>query len=143
MDLCDGTAWYLSHGYVLHARKPNKLRLMLHGNVMYRGVSLSAEVYKGPDLMNSLVSVLVMFREVHIVVIEGMFNQVLIPENDHSAVRLLCWEDCKVGAPIATYECVSHPFGGISCPSAANFAVKQTVKEFGAGFNDVTHDTVL
>ena len=58
--------------------------------------------------------------------IEGMFSQVVVPEEDRDFLRLLWWEDGNVERPPSEYRMRVHVFGAISSPSCANYALKKT-----------------
>ena len=49
---------YLPHHPVFHPEKPEKMRVVLDAATKYKGKSLNKELFTGPDLTNSLVSVL-------------------------------------------------------------------------------------
>ena len=74
-------AWYLPHHQVLHPHKPGKLRQVSDAAAKYQGTSLNDHLSSGPDLLNSLVGILMRFRQELIVMsadIEAMFNQVAV-----------------------------------------------------------------
>lgn len=58
--------------------KPNKSRVVFDAAARFNGVSLIDQVYQGPDLANSLIGVLIRFREEEIAFpagLEAMFHQ--------------------------------------------------------------------
>ena len=57
-----GKVWYLPHFRVYHPRKPSQFRVVFDSSAEYSGVSLNKELLPGPDLMNSLLGVLIRFR---------------------------------------------------------------------------------
>ena len=57
LDRADGKVWYLPHHGVVHPRKL-KLRVVFDCSAKYAGTSLNEQLLQGPDLMNSLVGVL-------------------------------------------------------------------------------------
>ena len=65
----EGTVWYLPHHPVTHRLKPNKVRIVFDCAAKFRGVSLNQQLLQGPDLTNSLVGVLMRFRQEPIVVV--------------------------------------------------------------------------
>ena len=83
---------YIPHHFVLEPNKPSKIRIVWDATAKFKGTSLNDHLLKGPDLLNSLVSVLSKFRRGRIAVmgdIEKMFHQVLVPAEDRDAMRFL------------------------------------------------------
>ena len=57
----EGDAWYVPHHGVYHPHKPGKSRVVFDCSAKFVGLSLNSMLYKGPDLINSLVGVLTRF----------------------------------------------------------------------------------
>ena len=53
--------WYLPHFGVYHPKKPTQIRVVFDSSAEYSDVSLNKELLSGPDLMNSLLGVLIRF----------------------------------------------------------------------------------
>ena len=64
----DAVLWYLPHHPVLHAMKPDKVRIVFDCASKCGGVSLNDVVHQGPDLTNKLIGVLLRFRDTENVV---------------------------------------------------------------------------
>ena len=114
---------YLPHHCV--PKKNNKIRLVFDCASRYEGSSLNDRCHQGPDLTNTLSSILLRFREHPYAVsgdIEAMYNQVLVPYEDRDVLRFL-WFD---GENIAHYRMKVHLFGGVWCSSAATYALRKT-----------------
>lgn len=117
----DGKLWYIPH----------------HGVVFdctssFQGTSLNSELLQGPDLTNTLLGVLLRFRQEPVAVmgdIEGMFHQVRIPKDDVDFLRFLWWPDGDTKQSLAVYRMTVHLFGAVSSQSCANFAVKRTADD--------------
>ena len=60
------THWYLPHHPVTSPVKPGKVRIVFDATAEYERTSLNKNLLSGPDMTNSLVSVLVRFRKVTI-----------------------------------------------------------------------------
>ena len=78
-----GKTWYLPHHGVFHPQKKDKIRVVFDAAAMQEGVSLNNQLHQGPDLTNSLLGVLLRFRQYPIALvtdIEGMFDQVKVPQ---------------------------------------------------------------
>lgn len=141
----EGYNWYLPHHPVFHPRKPDKCRLVYDCSAKYRGVSLNDKVHQGPDLTNSLVGVLLRFRQEPIALmadIQAMFNQVHVSEDDRDALRFLWWKDDDPTKTPVVYRMKTHLFGGIWSPSCANFALKKCAQENVKDFHPNTISTV-
>ena len=88
---------------------------------------------QGPDLINHLVGVLLRFRSEPIAVmgdIDSMYYQVRIPEEQHDLMRFVWWPNGDLTKELQDFKMCVHMFGGICCPSAANFAIKKTADDF-------------
>ena len=87
---CEGNSWFIPHHGVYHPHKPGKIRVVFDCSARFKGSSLNDLLMKGPDLTNSLLGVLTIFRQDHVAVmadIQEMFHQVRVPECDRSFLR--------------------------------------------------------
>ncbi|XP_029202962.2 uncharacterized protein LOC114967138 [Acropora millepora] len=92
------------------------------------GVSLNDKLDTGPDLLNSLVGVLLRFREQRVGLaadIEAMFHQVQIIEEDQPALRFL-WRNLELERPPDVYQMRVMSFGAASSPCMANYVLRKT-----------------
>ena len=124
----DGRVWYVPHHGVFHPQK-RKLRVVYDCAASYKGRSLNTELLQGPDLTNSLVGVLIRFRQDKVAVmadIEAMFSQVRIPKDDRDLLRFLWWPEGDIQRPIEEHRMTVHVFGATSSPACANYALKRT-----------------
>ena len=55
-------AWYIPHFGVRHVDKPGKVRVVFDCAFKVDGISLNDIILQGPDMMNSLLGVLINFR---------------------------------------------------------------------------------
>lgn len=137
-ELNDET-WYISHFGVYHPRKPNKLRVVFDCSARFKGTSLNDNLLPGPDLTNTLVGVLVKFRQNLIAVqgdIRAMFHQIQLPEKDTKYFWFLWWPNGDYNSNFEIYKMKVYLFGTIASPGVANFALKQTALDFGSDFSD-------
>ena len=84
--------WYLPHHPVMSARKPGKTRVVFDCSARFKGTSLNEQLLSGPDLTNSLVGVLLRFRQEPIAMmsdVEQMFHQVYVDPKDRDVFRYL------------------------------------------------------
>ena len=112
-----------------HRLKPEKVRVVFDCAATYKGQSLNMQLLQGPDLTNSLVDVLIRFREEPIALVadvETMFYQVLVEPTDCDAFRFLWWENNDLNGEPVEYRMVKHVFGATSSPSCANVCLKKT-----------------
>ncbi|XP_015765626.1 PREDICTED: uncharacterized protein LOC107344483 [Acropora digitifera] len=130
--------WYLPHHGVFHPQKKDKIRVVFDAAAMQDGVSLNNQLHQGPDLTNSLLGVLLRFRQYPIALvadIEGMFNQVKVPPEDSDALRFLWWETNDLESP-SEFQMTSHIFGAKDSPSCANFCLKRAAEDSKERFSD-------
>ena len=118
--------WYLPHHGVYNVNK-GKLRVVFDCSASFQGTSLNDQLLQGPDLTNSLVGVLLRFREHSVAFtgdVESMFYQVRVPEAQRCYLRFLWWPDGDLNVALVEYEMNVHLFGAVSSPSIANFALR-------------------
>ena len=119
--------WYLPQHPVVHPHKPGKVRRVLNGAAKFQGQSLNNALLTGPDMLTSLIHILIRFRKHKYAVsvdIEGMFLQAGVIPKDQPSLRFLWREDSA--AEIAVYQYVRHIFGSKDSPTCANYAPKRT-----------------
>ena len=123
--------WYLPHHTVFHPHKPGKVRRVLNGAAKFHGVSLNSKLLTGPDLLQTLIHVLMRFRQHPYAVsadIEGMFLQVGVIPEDRPSLRFFLWRE-DPAADVAVYQYVRHIFGSKDSPTCANYALQQTARD--------------
>ena len=92
-----GVVWYLPHHNVIHPKRPEKVRVVFDCAAKYRGESLNGNVLQAPNLTNSLIGVLIRFRQEPVAVmadVEAMFHQVRVDLNDVDSLifpLVSCW----------------------------------------------------
>ncbi|XP_063067987.1 uncharacterized protein LOC134459559 [Engraulis encrasicolus] len=127
----EGSVWYLPHHGVYHPRKGN-LRVVFDCGASFCGKALNAELLKGPDLTNSLVSVLNRFRQEPVGLmadITAMFHQVKVAESDVDFLRFLWWPEGDVTQQPVEFRMTVHLFGATSSPSCASYALRKTATD--------------
>ena len=129
--------WYLPHHAVVNKKKPGKVRVVFDCAARSCGQSLNELLMKGPNLVNSIVGVLLRFRK-HLVAvvgdIESMFHRVRVSPEDCDSLRFLLWPQGNLLAEPMAHRMVVHLFGAKPAPSIAAFCLKETAKEFGKFF---------
>ena len=90
---------------------------------------------KGPDLLQPLFGILIRFRNRAVAVsadIEKMFNQVIVPKYDQSALRFI-WRPSGNMDPLKTYYMQVQVFGCILSPTICNHELIRAAQD-GAKF---------
>ena len=127
----EGRRWYLPHHGVRHPKK-DKLRVVFDCSAKYKGFCLNSELLQGPNMTNTLIGVLMRFRQSSIAVVgdvQAMFHQVKVPHKDQDLLRFLWWRDGNIERPLEEYRMSVHLFGATSSPTCASFALKKAIEE--------------
>ncbi|XP_075161362.1 uncharacterized protein LOC142234165 [Haematobia irritans] len=114
--------WYLPIFVTFNPNKPHRVRLVWDTAAKTEGISLNDLLLVGPDLLTSLVEILLKFRIGRIGIcgdIAEMFHQILVREEDRHSQRFLWWHDGDDEPTI--YVMDSLTFGLNSAPCIAHF----------------------
>lgn len=123
--------WYLPHFGVISPNKPGKLRLVFDAAAKTQGISLNDKFLAGPDMLNSLLGVLMRFRQKPITFIgdiKDMFLRIKIREEDQDVQRFLWRGSDRTRAP-DVYRMASMIFGTKSSPCSAMSVRNYTEEE--------------
>ena len=104
---------------------------------------LQQNLLKGPNLLNSLVTILLRFRNGKYSIsadIENMFHQIFVKQNDRNYLRFL-WRD-NPNLVIDEYQMNVHIFGKNNSPCIANLSLKQCAKDQQDEFSKVITESV-
>ena len=129
--------WYLPHHAVINPNIPGKLRVVF--DAKHQGVVLKEKFLKGPDLLTSLLGLLLRLREHQIAVsgeIEKMFDQVRVIPADLSSLRFV-WRIPDSDLPPEDFEITVQVFGAVSSPTACTFVLRRTVEDRRNEFEDI------
>ena len=121
--------WYLPHQAVVSSKKPGKVRVVFDCAAKFQNECLNDKSYRGPNLNNNLLAVLLRFRQHEFAFtgdIEAMYYQARVPPNDRDALRFLWF---GTDGQIVHYRMTCHVFGGVWCSSAATYALRQCLKD--------------
>ncbi|XP_062715374.1 uncharacterized protein LOC134291519 [Aedes albopictus] len=136
--------WYLPIFPVVNPNKPGKIRLVWDAAAKIHGVCLNSVLLKGPDLLVSLLSVLVRFREFRVACsgdIREMYHQVLMRPADQHCLRFL-WKDNEDATAPSTYVMQVVSFGACCSPSTAQYVKNTHAKKFEQEFPEAVHAIV-
>ena len=136
--------WYLPHFSVTNPNKPGKLRIVFDAAAECEGTSLNKNLLHGPDCTNSLVGVLMRFRQENNTVvadIESMFHQVKVQPDDHDSLRFLWWSE-SVDEPPEDFVMTVHIFGAADSPCSANSTLKRLADDNQKDFDPITIETL-
>ena len=140
-----GKVWYLPHHPVINPRKPGKVRVVFDCAAKFKGTSLNDQLLQGPDPMNSIVGVLMRFRQELVALIadiEAMFHQVKVKDEDRNSLRFLWWPDGDMSCEAREYCMTVHLFGGTSSPSCAAFSLRRTAEDHTTDYSENTIQSV-
>ena len=128
----DGRLWYIPHHAVYHPRKPDKVRVVFDCSSRYQGTSLNDQLLPGPNLTNTLVGVLLRFRQEAVALmgdIENMFYQVRVKADNYDVQRFLWWPNGDFNKELEEFQMTVHIFGAVSSPSCANYALRKVAED--------------
>jgi hypothetical protein len=100
------TIWYLPHFDVHHSKKPEQIRVVFDCGATFDNQPLNKLLLQGPDLMNSLIGVLMRFRKEYVAVacdIEQMFRSLYVIPEHRNFLRFLRFKDNEIDGQIV--EC--------------------------------------
>ena len=129
--------WYLPHHHVLHPAKPDKTRVVFDCAAKYANASLNDLLLQGPDFNNSLVGVLLRFRQERIALmsdVESMFHQAQVIPDHCDSLRILWWLENNMHKEPQDFRMKVHLYGAVTSPSCAGFALRKTAKDNSATF---------
>lgn len=127
-----GQTWYLPHFGVYHPKKPKQIRVVFDSSCEFKGVSLNKELLAGPDMMNSLLGVLMRFRQENVGAvcdIEQMFHSFHVDPKHRDFLRFLWFRNNDPSQEIVEYRMVVHLFGNGPSPAVATFGLRKTADE--------------
>ena len=146
IDKAGAAVWYLPHHSVVQPKKPDKVRIVFDCKAKYHGTSLNDQVLRGPDLANTLLGVLLRFRQERVALmadVEAMFHQVRVSPDDRDVLRFLWWPGGDLQQDPQTFRMAVHLFGGTWSPSCCNFILQRTAQDNQRVYDDETVETVL
>ena len=139
--------WYLPHFGVYHPQKPRKIRIVFDSAAETKGVSLNKMLLSGPDLTNSLLGILLRFRQDPVAFmadIEQMFHSFVVQEDHRDLLRFFWYKDNDPDGELTEYRMKVHVFGNTSSPAVATYCLRKTAEVaeplFGTDAKDFVHN---
>ena len=123
--------WYLPIFIARNPNKPNKIRLVWDAAAKSNGVSLNDFILNGPDFLNPLIDVLLVFRVGKVAIcgdIAEMFHRIQIKEPDMHAQRFL-WSEAGDQEP-EVYVMSAMTFGIKCAPCIAHYIRDKNAEQF-------------
>ncbi|XP_062556853.1 uncharacterized protein LOC134221681 [Armigeres subalbatus] len=127
--------WYLPLGVVVSPKKPDKIRLIWDAAAKVQGINFNDLLLRGPDLLVSLVEVILRFRERSIAVcgdICEMFHQIKIRSEDKQYQRFL-WRN-EPGHKIEVYIMDVATFGATCSPCSVHYVKNKNAEAHAAEY---------
>ena len=123
--------WYLPLFGVYHQKKPNKVRVVFDSSAKFQGVSLNDALLKSPDFTNSLLGILLHFRQESVAVaadIEQMFHNFKVKENHRNFLKFFWYRDNNPDVDFIEYRMTVHVFGNTPSPATASYGLRKSVE---------------
>ena len=140
-DRLSARTWYLSWYFpVINQNKPGKVRIVFDATAENNGTSLNKNLLQGPDSTNSLIRVLLRFRQENTAIvadIESMLHQVRVREDDQDSLQFLWWDESTVDS-LEMYVMTVHIFSATDSPCVANSTLKRTAHDNDKDFDTIT-----
>ena len=89
---------------------------------------MNDHLYTGPDVLNSLIGILIRFRQERIAVVgdvEAMYHRVQVYDEDQQFLRFLWWKDGNIHGPIEEFCMKVQVFGSGPSGFCANTALRR------------------
>ena len=127
----DKNHWYLPLFGVYHPNKPVRIRGVFDSSATFEGVSLIQMLMSGPDLTNSLLGILLRFRNDKVAAIgdiEQMFYRFYVDSKDRDFLRFFWYQGNNPDNKLVEYRIRVHVFGNCPSPAIATFGLRRTVE---------------
>lgn len=105
--------------------------MVFDSSAKFHDVSLNDVLLKGPDLSNSLLGILMRFREEAVAVtmdVEQMFYNFKVTPEHRDFLRFYWHEDNDLNCPLTEYRMTVHVFGNSPSPSVATYGLRKSVE---------------
>ena len=136
----DEEFWFLPIFAVYHPRKPGQARVVFDSSAQFRGSSLNEVLLTRPDLTDSLLGVLLRFRQGPVEVVadvQQMFHYFYVNREHRNYLRFLWHDDNDLAKQLIHYRMCVHVFGNSPSPAVATYGLRKAVN--GADEDVITH----
>ncbi|VDI56725.1 Hypothetical predicted protein [Mytilus galloprovincialis] len=123
--------WYLPMFGVYHPKKKDRIRVVFDSSAKFQGTSLNDVLMTGPNLVNSLLGVLLRFRKDKIAItadIRQMFYSFNVTPEHRDFLRFIWHEDNDMEKDLVDYRMAVHVFGNSPSPAVATFGLRKTAE---------------
>ena len=131
LDRPKGEKFYIAHHHVDHPKK--NLRVVFDTKSKTDGRSLSTEVYTGPDVLSSLMGVLIRFRQGAIPITADLrryYHSVYLPKSDVDYFRFFWFAiPDDPTSPIVEHRLLIHLFGGCWSQAVCGHGLLRAIAE--------------
>ena len=120
--------WYVPHHGVINPKKPGKVRVVFDCASKFKGKSINDHMYTGPDVLNTLLGVLLRFRQERVAIVgdvEAMYHRVRVYEEDERFLRFLWWKDGNLNEKASQFCMTVNIFGAAPSGFIANTALRR------------------
>ena len=124
--------WYLPIFGVYNPRKPGKIRGVFDSSATFRGVSLNGTLLSGPNLTNSLIGILLRFRQDQYAIaadIEQMFYAFKVKEHHRDNLRFFWFKENDPNLELIEFRMTAHVFGNSPSPAVATYCLRRSVEK--------------
>ena len=127
----NGPIYYVSHHEVVKPESQSTpCRIVFNSSASYMGHNLNDYWFKGPDLLNNLLGILLRFRQDNVAFagdIKKMYHSVGTSELDHHTHRFL-WRNLEVDRKPDIYTITAVSFGDKPAGAIASLALRKTAE---------------
>ncbi|KAK3099229.1 hypothetical protein FSP39_001287 [Pinctada imbricata] len=127
----DEECWFLPIFAVYNPQKPGQARVVFDSSAKFNGLSLNDVLLTGPDLVNSLLGVLMRFRREPVAVladIQQMFFCFRVEPKHRNFLRFLWHEDSDLNKPLVQFRMCVHVFGNRPSPAVATYGLRLCIQ---------------
>lgn len=134
--------WYLPLFGVRNPKKPDQIRGVFDSSANFGGIFLNSVLMSGPDIINSLLEILLRFRKDEVAVeadIEQMFDRFRVNEDHRNYLRFFWYKQNNPDDIMIEYRMTSHVFGNSPSSAIVSFGLLKTFEHADPDVKDFVH----